>query len=105
MNSMDYGAITVLRTLLLKINESKDWEKFLSLEHHNEDRKDLPLWSDDISVAKIIREQWKLSELFSEDEIHIVSSINSRYAHASCGLSTLIYHSCVLFIVAGMWNL
>ncbi|XP_037040475.1 SET domain-containing protein SmydA-8-like [Bradysia coprophila] len=75
MNSMDYGAVTVLRTLLLKINQSVDWEKFLSLEHHNEDRKTLPHWSDDLSVAKIIREQWNLGELFSEEDIHIICGI------------------------------
>lgn len=73
MNSMDYGAIAVLRTLLLKIYRPDDWHKFTSLEHHNDDRKkNLPLWNDDVMVSKIIREQWNLGELFSEDEIHIV---------------------------------
>ncbi len=72
MNSIEYGAIVVLRTLLLKIHRPEDWQKFLTLEHHNEDRKNLPLWTEDLLVAKIIREQWNLGELFSEDEIHIV---------------------------------
>lgn len=74
MKSVEYGAIVVLRTLLLKIYRPEDWQKILCLEHHNDDRKNLPLWNEDEIVAKVIREQWNLGELFSEDEIHIVSS-------------------------------
>lgn len=75
MKSQEYGAIAVLRTLLLKIYRPEDWQKFMSLEHHSDDRKNLPLWHDDGIVAKIIREQWNLAELFSEDEIHSVSPL------------------------------
>lgn len=63
----------MLRTLLLKIHKPKDWKMFMSLEHHNDDRKTLPLWKEDEAVAKVIREQWRLGELFSEDDVHVVS--------------------------------
>lgn len=73
MKSMEYGAIAILRTLLLKLYKPQDWEKFVTLEHHNDERKNLPLWKEDETIAKIIREQWNLGEIFSEDEVHIVS--------------------------------
>lgn len=79
MKSVDYGAIAVLRTLLLKIYRPEDWQKFASLEHHNDDRKDLPLWNEDGIIAKIIREQWNLGELFSEEDIHIVSLLSDPH--------------------------
>lgn len=75
MNSTEYGAIVVLRTLLLKLCRPEDWQKVLALEHHNEDRKNLPLWREDIAVVEIIRDQWKLCDLFSENEIHMVGSL------------------------------
>lgn len=73
LKSIEYGTIAVLRTLLLKIYKPQDWTKFMTLEHHNDERKNLPLWKGDEAVAKIIREQWNLGEIFSEDDVHIVS--------------------------------
>lgn len=76
IDSPEFGAVVVLRTLLLKLFRPEDWEKVLTLEHHNDDRKNLPFWKEDESVANIIRDQWKLGDLFTEDEIHNVSQIN-----------------------------
>lgn len=92
---MEYGTIAVLRTLLLKIYRPQDWKKFITLEHHNDERKNLPLWKEDEAVAKIIREQWNLGEIFSDDDVHIVSLIS---------LNWLVLHFIDPFHT-GMWNL
>lgn len=103
MKSIDYGAIAVLRTLLLKIYRPEHWQKFLLLEHHNDDRRNLSLWNDDKMIAKIIREQWNLGELFSEDEIHIVSATPPLLTRS---LLTIVVNSSTFFyFLLDMWNL
>ncbi|KAJ6644603.1 SET domain-containing protein SmydA-8, isoform B [Pseudolycoriella hygida] len=104
LKSIEYGAIAVLRTLLLKICRPKDWEKLLSLEHHNDDRKNLPLWNEDIVAEQIIREQWNLGDLFTADEIHTVCGIYEVNGFEMGAFNTiasifpfcsLITHSCI----------
>jgi hypothetical protein len=72
LNSRDYGAIGPLRAMLLKLHRPQDWQRFISLEHHNEERKALPVWKDDEKVVETIRENWNLGELFTAEEIFAV---------------------------------
>ena len=45
----------------------------MSLEAHNDLRKDLPLWdANEEHVVKVIREKWNLGQDFTADEIHTV---------------------------------
>ncbi|CAL8087894.1 unnamed protein product [Orchesella dallaii] len=69
--STDYGAIGILRGLLLKLYQPQEWKVFSSLEHNNEIRKKLPIWLENEKyVGKVIREKWGLSETFSEEEVY-----------------------------------
>ena len=75
---MDYGAILVLRGLMLKLTSKKKWELLQTLEPHNEMRQKLPLWQENEStVVRPIRETFGLDKFFSVEEIHTVSWLNA----------------------------
>ncbi|CAL8135441.1 unnamed protein product [Orchesella dallaii] len=72
----DFGALTILRGLMLKLRDPVSWKKLMHLEAHNDIRKNLPLWRENmINVVIVILDQWHLFEYFSEEEIHTVCGI------------------------------
>lgn len=60
---------------MLKIYKFEDWKKFIALQHHNDERKNFSVWKEDEDVVKVIRENWKLADIFSEDEIFSVNNM------------------------------
>lgn len=45
----------------------------MSLESHNETRKNLPLWRENmINVLLVLRNSCKLGEYFTDEEVHTV---------------------------------
>ncbi|KRT79705.1 SET domain-containing protein [Oryctes borbonicus] len=72
----NYNAVAPLRCLLLKETDPKKYEKILTMENHNEIRKNIPeLWHlNQTTVVDRMRNDWGLVE-FSEDEIHSVCGI------------------------------
>ncbi|KAK9727535.1 SET domain [Popillia japonica] len=87
----NYNAIAPLRCLLLKAMDSKKYEKILSMENHNEIRRNIPeLWNlNQTTVVDKIRKDWGLVE-FSEDEIHSVcvepEPNHEDEIHSVCGI-------------------
>ncbi|ODM90870.1 Protein msta, isoform A [Orchesella cincta] len=72
----DFGALTILRGLLLKLRDPIAWNKLLHLEAHNDIRRNLPLWRENmINVVVVILHQWKLFEYFTEEEVHTVCGV------------------------------
>ncbi|CAG7830443.1 unnamed protein product [Allacma fusca] len=75
-DSVSYGAITVLRACLLKKTKPREYSKLMGLEAHNDIRKGLPLWdANEEHVVKVIRDEWKLGQDFTADEIHTICGI------------------------------
>lgn len=75
MISTDYGAIGILRGLLLKLYRPQDWKIFISLEHNNDIRRTLPVWLENEKyVVQVIQNKWGLKNRFSEDEIFAVKT-------------------------------
>ncbi|CAG7786915.1 unnamed protein product [Allacma fusca] len=74
--AFDFGAITVLRGLLLKLNNEHDWKLLQTLEHHSQVRKDLPLWEENVkNVVEPLGKRYELNKFFTDEEIHNVCGI------------------------------
>jgi len=71
----EFGALTVLRGLILKIQDPKKWKTLMKLEAHNEIRKTLPLWRENtINVVDIILRDYDLADVFTAEEAHTVNN-------------------------------
>ncbi|XP_021965910.1 SET domain-containing protein SmydA-8 [Folsomia candida] len=72
----DFGSVTVLRGLMLKYQNPEKWKVLMQLEAHNEIRKNLPLWRENvINVVDVILRDWELREYFTPEEVHTVCGI------------------------------
>lgn len=71
-----YNAIVPLRCLLLKEHHPGDWRTLMTMEAHNDIRKQIPtLWSyNQKSVVDRIVKDWNILN-YSEEEIHTVCGI------------------------------
>ena len=72
----NFNAIVPLRCLLLKDTDPKAYENLMTMETHNEIRRNIPeLWnSDQNTVVNRIRNDWGLKE-YTEEEIHSICGI------------------------------
>jgi len=69
----DFGALTVLRGLMLQYQDPPKWKALMNLQHHNEERKVLPLWTqNEINVVEVIINIWKLGKYFTVEDCHTV---------------------------------
>lgn len=61
---------------MLKYQNPQGWKTLMKLEAHNEIRKSLALWRDNvINVVDVIMRDWGLGDLFTEEDAHTVSEI------------------------------
>jgi len=79
----DFGVITILRGLLLKLTAPDHWQQLISLQSHNEQRKCLERWKEDKILVELIRKTWKLGDSFSADDIFNVSFQPSSFRYSS----------------------
>ncbi len=58
---------------MLKYLDPEKWRILNTLEAHNEIRKNLSLWRENvINVVDVIRRDWGMGELFTVEEVHTV---------------------------------
>lgn len=71
-----YHALVPLRCLLLKTTNNEKYESLMTMEAHNDIRKNIPLiWNNNqLHVVDRIRKDWNLTE-FEESEIHTICGI------------------------------
>lgn len=72
----NFNAIVPLRCLLLKTYDIKKFEIMMTMETHNEIRKNIrDIWlTNQLMIVDKIRNIWGLRE-YSEDEIHSICGI------------------------------
>lgn len=72
----NYNAVVPLRCLLLKETDPQTYEHLMTMETHNEIRRNIPeLWrTNQITVVSRIIDDWGLKE-YTEDEIHSICGI------------------------------
>lgn len=73
---INYNAIVPLRCLMLKTTNPDKYEKLMSMESHNDIRKNIPvIWTtNQTSVVDKIIKEWNLSE-YDEILIHTICGI------------------------------
>jgi len=101
----DYGALSALRCLILKLYEPQKWKKLIRLESHNAIRVDLPVWESNRQAVEVILETWKLNDLFTEEEIYtvtyfsLVSNVSSFFNYYIVQLLICFSQVCGIFEV------